>query len=103
MGKEILAKIFQPTVSTEYPGGEIIIHRHEIFDDWSRIRNEIIIVKDGKAKSINMHHTVYSAQELKDRLTQVGFSEVILFGNFDGDAYDNKASRLIAVAQKPQS
>lgn len=102
MGKEILAKIFQPTVSTEYPGGEIIIHRHEIFDGWSRIRNEIIIVKDGKANSFNMHHTVYSGQELKDRLTQVGFSEVKLFGNFDGDAYDNKASRLIAVAWKPQ-
>jgi SAM-dependent methyltransferase len=100
MGKEILAKIFYPTASEQLPDGSLIVQRHEIFDEWSRIRNEWILIKDGKATSFKFHHTLYSGQELKDRLLQVGFSNVKLFGNLDGEEYGLKASRLVAVGWK---
>lgn len=100
MGKECLAKILQPTTSEELPNGSILVQRHEIFDDWSRIRNEWILIKKGKAKSFKFHHTIYSGQELKACLIQVGFKEAKLFGNLDGKEYGSDARRLIAVARK---
>ena len=48
------------------------------------------------------HHTLYSGQELQDRLEQTGFGEVRLFGNLDGEEYGPEARRLIAVARKPR-
>ncbi|HRZ56492.1 MAG TPA: hypothetical protein P5525_13665 [Candidatus Paceibacterota bacterium] len=45
--------------------------------------------------------TIYSGQELRDRLEQAGFADVQLFGSFDGTAYDQNAQRLIAVARRP--
>lgn len=100
MGKERLANILQPSTSEESPDGSILVQRHEIFDDWSRIRNEWILIKKGKAKSFEFHHTIYSGQELKACLIQVGFREVKLFGNLDGKEYGSDAQRLIAVARK---
>jgi SAM-dependent methyltransferase len=100
IGKEILAKVFQPTLSDVLPDGTKLIQRHEVFDDWTRIRNEWILIRKGKAKSFKFHHTIYSGQELKDRLLQVGFIDVKLYGSFDGDDYGPNAHRLIAVAYK---
>ena len=43
MGKEWLAKGILPTTSEELADGKVLVQRHEIFDDWSRIRNEWIL------------------------------------------------------------
>lgn len=100
MGKERVAKILQPTTSDEFPDGTKLIQRHEIFDDWTRIRNEWILIRKGKAKSFRFHHTIYSGQELRDRIEQVGFTDVKLYGNLDGDEYGPNAQRLIAVGRR---
>jgi len=100
MGKEILARIYGPTSAEQLPDGSRLVQCHEIFDEWTRIRNEWILIKDGKATSFKFHHTIYSGQELKDRLLGVGFSKVKLFGNLDGEEYGLPAQRLIATAVK---
>jgi len=101
MGKECLAKAYQPTTSASLPDGTKLIQCHEIFDNWTRIRNEWILIRKGRAKSFKFHHTVYSGQELRDRLIQTGFTDVKLYGNLDGDEYGANAYRLIAVGRKP--
>jgi hypothetical protein len=101
MGKERLAKILQTTTSDVLPDGTTLVQRHEIFDDWTRIRNEWIIVRKDRTKSFTFHHTVYSGQELRERMEQVGFIGVTLYGNFAGDKYGADAHRLIAVGRKP--
>ena len=101
MGKERLARVLQPTMSNVLPDGTQLVQRHEIFDDWTRIRNEWILIRKGRARSFKFHHTIYSGQELRDRMERVRFTNVRLFGNLDGDAYDPNAHRLIAVAHKP--
>jgi hypothetical protein len=78
-----------------------VVQHHEIFDDWTRIRNEWILIRKGRAKHFRFHHTVYSGQELRDRLEQAGFRRVRLYGNLDGDAYGPATHRLIATARKP--
>jgi SAM-dependent methyltransferase len=100
MGKERLAKILQPTTSDVLPDGTTLVQRHEIFDDWTRIRNEWIIVRKDRTKSFTFHHTVYSGQELRERMEQAGFIGVKLYGTFSGDEYGPNAQRLIAVGRK---
>jgi len=99
-GKEWLAKVYQETISDILPDGTKRIQRHEIFDDWTRIRNEWILIRKGRAKSFKFHHTIYSGQELRDRMEQAGFIKVKLFGSFEGDEYGQNAQRLIAVGYK---
>ena len=100
MGKERLAKVFQPTTCDVLPDSTKLLQRHEVFDDWTRIRNEWILIRRGRAKSFQFHHTIYSGQELRDRLEQAGFTGVGLYGNLSGDDYGPNAQRLIAVARK---
>jgi len=103
LGKERLAKILQPTISTVLPGGTLMVERHEIFDDWTRVRNEWLLIRGGRAKSFNFHHTIYSGQELRDRMERVGFVAVTLHGSLDGDAYGPNAERLVTIGHKPIS
>ena len=100
MGKERIAKILQPTHSTRYPDGTLLVHMHEIFDDWTRIRNEWILIKGNRAKRFKFHHTLYSGQELKSLMLEAGFAEVKLFGDFDGHPYGPDTPRLVAIARK---
>jgi hypothetical protein len=103
LGKERLAKILQPTISTVLPDGTLMVERHEIFDDWTRVRNEWLIIRNGRAKSYKFHHTIYSGQELRDRMERAGFVALKLHGNLDGDAYGPNAERLVAIGHKPLS
>lgn len=100
MGKERLAKIYQPTISDLLDDGTIVVQRPEIFDNWTRIRNEWIIIKGSQAKSFKFHHTVYSGKELRDLMELVGFESVKLYGNFEGSPYDSNAQRLIVTGIK---
>ena len=101
MGKERLARIFLPTTSEKLADGTVMFQRHEILDEWTRIQNEWIIVKGSKVQSFKFHHTIYSGQELKDRLVDVGFRDVKLYGSFEGVEYGWEADRLICVGHKP--
>ena len=100
MGKEVLARGFLPTTSTELADGRLLVQRHEIFDEWTRIRNEWIVIENDSTTTFRFHLTVYSGQELKDRLLKVGFEDVKLFGGVDGSEYGLDARRLVAVARK---
>jgi SAM-dependent methyltransferase len=102
LGKEHLARIFQATTSDALPDGSRLVQRHEIIDDWTRIRNEWILIRRGKAKRFAFHHTVYSGQELRDRMEQVGFTKVKLYGDLGGSEYGRDAQRLVAVGRKPK-
>ncbi len=103
IGKEWLAKVFAATFSEAYPDGTLLVQRREIFDDWTRIRNEWLLIRDDRVRSFKFHHTLYSGQELKDRLLQVGFSTTQLYGDLAGSVYGINSKRLIALAHKEAS
>lgn len=103
MGKERLAKIFQSPLTTILPDGAILIDRHEIFDDWTRIRNEWMVIREGKMKSFKFNLNIYSGLELRERMERAGFIDVALYGNLDGIEYGTDAERLIAIGRKPHS
>ena len=100
VGKEWLASNFNATSSELQPDGTLIVERREIFDDWTRIRHEWVFILKGQAKTFKFHHTLYSGQELKDRLLQVGFGDTQLYGDLEGNAYGPNSKRLVAVSRK---
>jgi SAM-dependent methyltransferase len=103
LGKERLARVWQGTISTELADGSLLFQRNQIRDDWTRVHYEWTLVKDGRSKTFDFEHTVYSGRELKDRLLSSGFRDVKLFGDLQGSPYGLEPVRLIVVARKSVS
>ncbi len=103
IGKEYLARVLQPTISRKAADGSLLVERHEVVDDWTRVSNEWILVKGGHARSFTFQHTIYSAQELKDLLRHAGFQRVVACGDLEGHEYGPEARRLVTVAWKSDS
>jgi 2-polyprenyl-3-methyl-5-hydroxy-6-metoxy-1,4-benzoquinol methylase len=101
LGKENLAKIFQPSLAETAPDGSILIQQPHILDGWSRVSNVWTVVRNGKARQFTIELNLYSGQELRARLELAGFEDVKLYGNLDGEPYGPEARRLIAVGRKP--
>jgi SAM-dependent methyltransferase len=100
VGKEYLAAIFQPTSMETLPDGSQLVQKREIFDDWTRVRNDWVLIRKGRTRTFRFHHTIYSGQELKDRLLDAGFENVRLYGSLEGHPYGLDSERLVAVARK---
>ena len=103
LGKERLARVWQGTISNELADGSLLFQRNQIRDDWTRVYSEWTLVKEGRSKTFDFEHTVYSGRELKDRLLSCGFKQVQLFGDLLGSPYNLDAMRLITVARKSSS
>jgi hypothetical protein len=72
VSKGRLARTFHPTTSTELPNGDVLFQRHEIADDWTRIRNHLTLIRAGAARTIEFTHRIYSGQEMKALLKSSG-------------------------------
>ena len=100
LGKELLARIWQKTMSTDLADGSWIVHRTQVRDDWTRVYSQWTLLKDGHSRDFTFEHTIYSGRELKERLLASGFKHVQLFGSLEGIPYGLDAMRLVAVARK---
>lgn len=100
MGKEILSRIYRETISTNLDNDSILIQRHKIMNDWNSIFNEWILLKENKYKKYPFSLRIYSADELKGLYSAAGFNNIKVYGSLKGTAYDEKAERLVIVADK---
>jgi SAM-dependent methyltransferase len=101
VSKERLARVFQATTSTELPNGDVLFERHEIVDDWTRVRNRLTLMRSGDTRTFEFIHRIYSGQEMKNLLAAAGLAGARLYGTVDGGSYGFDAQRLIAVARRP--
>jgi SAM-dependent methyltransferase len=99
MGKEVLARIFEPRGWSEH-NGLIFLQERRLDKDWSWIENRWIIIEGGERHEYRISHWLYSASELSDMLVNAGFSQVEIYGSLEGAPYDQSAKRLVAVARK---
>lgn len=97
-GKEVLARIFEPTASREVPGG-LVVHRRRVTDDWCRLANEWLLVEDGRVTTFRFQHWIYSARELREMCRRAGFASIAVYADYAGAPYGPEASRLVIVAQ----
>lgn len=99
MGKEIIARIFEGKDWHEIEKGYQLEEKH-VEKDWSWLMNKrTIITEDGK-REYDVSHRLYSAKELKHMLEKVGFDTIEVYGNYSGEPYDEKADRLVVIAEK---
>jgi len=98
-GKEMLGRQAQSARVIKEPDGTLFVEWSEILDDWTRVRTEWILIKDGQARAFRFELMIYSGQELKELLRQAEFAEVTLFGDLDGNRYGPRAERLIALGR----
>jgi hypothetical protein len=87
-------------VSQRTADGALLVQRHHVVDDWSRVRNEWTVVRDGRARTFEFVLRIYSGQELRALLGAGGFTRIDLYGALDGRPYDLEAERLVAVARR---
>jgi len=100
MSREVLARKYLQTVSQELPDGSLLVDRHRILDDWTRIESTWTLIRDGTVKTHCFTLNLYAGDEMRRALQTAGFGEVKLFGSLEGAPYDHEAKRLIAVARK---
>jgi SAM-dependent methyltransferase len=76
------------------------MEKHRVKDNWNKVETTWIKVEDGETVEYTWEKRLYSAQELKDLMNEVGFSSIDFYGNLEGDDYDKDADRMIVVAEK---
>jgi SAM-dependent methyltransferase len=96
-GKEKVARHWLNSMCHHLEDGTLVLQRPEVCKDWTRIRNEWTLIKDGRTKSFRFEHTIYSGRELRDRMREAGFAKVELYGDLEGRPYGLDATRLVAV------
>lgn len=100
-GKEIIARKYQAAGVSEMPDSSLLIQRRSVFDDWSRMSVDWLIVRgDALRARFTLRHFIYSGRELRTMLESVGFDRVDLYGDVGGAPYGPDARRLVAVARK---
>ncbi|MEU3742284.1 class I SAM-dependent methyltransferase [Streptomyces sp. NPDC032198] len=100
MGKEVLAGwIGRPQV-VELDGA-YVVQRDTVLDDWTRLRTDWTLVRDGVAREASITSFLYSAAELRTLFEDAGFTGVECFGGFEEEPYDQHARRLIVRGTKP--
>lgn len=99
-GKEIHAMAKMTDFSHEMPNGDLIFHRTKVNSDWTKSYSDWVYIKGEKASRFKMELNLYSGAEIRMLLHQVGFGDVKLYGDLEGNAYNLDAKRLIVVAVK---
>ena len=100
MGKERIAKIFNPRTWHREPDGTIMLEERWLEDDFGWIENRWTMIRKGRMRTHCVSHRLYSGVELRNLLKRVGFTRVKVFGTLDGKPYDEDAQRLVLVARK---
>ena len=104
MGKEIYALNKTYAWSEERPDGSLFVDCGKVVDDWTRVKRSWLLVRGKKLEHrFDFTLNLYSGQEMRELMERAGFENVRVYGNFRGDAYDERAVRQIAIAQRPKS
>lgn len=100
MGKEVLARTFEPRRYHEMAGW--LVHEEvEVRDAWERVVVTLRFMRDGEDRVARFSHRILAASDLARLLWRAGFS-MRLYGGMDGRPYDHEAVRLVAVAVKEE-
>jgi SAM-dependent methyltransferase len=101
MSKEILARIFLPFGRAEQrPDGTLVAVRAAVRNEWTAVTAWHTVIRDGRASTFELRHSIYSAAELKALLRDAGFTEVRCYGSAAGAEYGVSAARLVVVARR---
>ena len=99
LGKEIAVRDFVENDWFERAGFKVLTE-YQALESWTFLKNRWVLVKDGKEYEKTFNQRLYSAVELKTLLTEEGFSNIEIYGNWDKSPYNHHAAKLIAVGRR---
>ncbi len=102
MGKEVLARIFQPRRWHRLDDGAIRLDETEVTRGWTWGRTRWMLIRDGECTEHVVEHRIYSAAELTALLAEAGFESSEVHAQLSGTPYDHEAPRLVVLARKPE-
>jgi len=88
VGKEYMLQHLEAVHLSEYEDGKLLIERPILVDEMRRFNNEWILLDGDKVERASIQHSVYTATELRDRLTACGFTHIVAYGGLHGEPYD---------------
>lgn len=99
VGKETAARDF---IEGEWfeRDGKLVLTEFSVEGAWEGLKNRWIIQDGPRRFDRSWVQRLYAASELKALLYKVGYSQVRVCGSFDGQAYDQSAHSLVALAVK---
>ncbi len=100
LGKEVLARKFQPTGWSRLADGRLWLEERFILDNWARVESRWTLIDDTRRAEHVIRLRLYSASELQSLLLAVGFARVACYGALAGTPYDHNAERLVIVGQR---
>ena len=99
LGREPFTRLPAHTRWTESEGGSVVVQHATPLENGARVENRWLLVRGEHAQHFRFVLNLYSGGELRAMLERVGFGDVRLFGGLTGVAYDDAATRLVAVAR----
>ncbi len=99
IGRETAARAFVEAETVEREGWKVSAH-YSVVGDWEKLGNTWKAQKEDIVYERSFAIRLYAGTELKKLLLRAGFDEVVLYGDLDGRAYDQRAEMLVAVARK---
>lgn len=99
VGREVLARVFEPRRFCRLDDGTIQLHENRVTDAWRWMEVTWTFIRDGRSTTCDLSHRIWGAMDLGGELLAAGFASVQMFGGFDGRPYDHEAERLVAVAR----
>lgn len=98
-GKELLARgVTPPKVVRK--GEDLMVQTDTVLDNWARLRSDWVLVRGDQVTRATLIWFVYSAVELRLMVEEAGFTDIEVFGGFDGRPYDENAERLVLRAKR---
>ncbi len=86
-------------ISEQIRNGKKIVQKRYVRK--GRVEKIIQIIFNEEIKEYNESVKLYSHQELNDKLLEIGFENVKLFGDFDGSSFNmDNSPRFIAICKK---
>ncbi len=99
-GKEVIANGFEANTWFERDGTKILLE-YSIDLNWTVLTNRWLFLEEGgKINEFSFSQRIFSALELAQMLYRAGFETIDIYGNWEGDPYDNNAERLIVIGWK---
>lgn len=101
LGAEVVRTAFQWRGWEVIDESIVLLIERQLVQNCSWLNEFYTVINNGKKESYSCGLRLYDANDIKQLLLDQGFEKIKISGDFDGAAYDEKAQRLVVVAEKP--
>ena len=100
-GKETLSKIFKERDWNENKDdGVIVLYERKVSQNWSWMENRWIMLKGNERIEYKLSHRLYAGSEIAALLRDCGFNRVEVYGDLEGNLYDQTARQMVTVGYR---